>query len=77
MNGTVAQYSFSLSADGVNWGPTAAAGTFGSDTEENASTGQECDHTVDSPSVFFTWWANSSMPDGQANDSALMVQHWR
>jgi hypothetical protein len=49
MNGTVAPYSFSMSADGVNWGPTAATGTCASDTEENASTGQECNYTVDSP----------------------------
>lgn len=32
MNGTIKQYEFYVSADGVNWGSSAVAGTFGSGT---------------------------------------------
>jgi hypothetical protein len=37
-NGTVAQYSFYLSADGVNWGQPVATGTFAADTTEKRVT---------------------------------------
>src|SRR6266511_5649395 len=38
MNGTVAQFSFYVSADGVNWGSAVATGTFASNTSEKQVT---------------------------------------
>jgi hypothetical protein len=34
INGTISQYEFYMSADGVNWGSPVAAGTFSNNTQE-------------------------------------------
>jgi PKD repeat protein len=34
INGTVSQYEFYISLDGINWGSPVAAGTFAKDTDE-------------------------------------------